>query len=139
MTGFGVIVGMEPGIAPRPVRHIHAEHRQAEEGRLEDGLFMDAADVRRGREVDALGARQRFTDGDVGPGFAGAQLLREVAIQPLAVLEEVRVAVLVAGTGDEDRSLLGEGLGPVQGQGDARERLAVDEVVPGVAAGARTR
>ena len=53
----------------------------------------------------------------------------EVTVQPLAVLEEVGVAVLVAGAGDEHRPLLGEGLGPVERQRDSGEGLVIDEVV----------
>ncbi len=66
----------------------------------------------------------------------GAELLREPEVQPLAVLEEVRVAVLVARAGDERRLLLGEGLGPVERLGDAGQGVAVDDVVARVAAGA---
>ena len=87
------------------------------------------------REVRPLRTRQRLADRD-GVRRAGAQLLGEVAVQPLAVLEEVGVAVLVARAGDEHRPLLGERLGPVERQRHAGEGVAVDEVVARVAAGA---
>ena len=55
---------------------------------------------------------------------------------PLAVLEEVRVAVLVAGARDERRALARECLRPVERLRHVRDRVAVDDVVAGVAAGA---
>ena len=67
--------------------------------------------------------------------------LADVEVEPLAVLEEVGVAVLVAGAPDEDGLLLGHPLGPVLGVGDQVAVLvayggALDDVVAGVAAGA---
>ena len=48
--------------------HVHAEHRQAEQRRLEQRLLVDAADVRRCREVVELRLDQRLADRDRRPG-----------------------------------------------------------------------
>ena len=68
-----------------------------------------------------------------GPG-AGAQGRREARVQPLAVLQEVRVAVLVAGAGDERGAARGERLHPVERLRHARHAVVVDDRVAGVAA-----
>ena len=115
-------------------RHVHRQHRQAEQRRLEQRLLVDAADVGRGRQVVELGLDQRLADRN--RARTGAQLPREVGVQPLAVFEEVGVAVLVAGAGDQRRLLLREGLRPVELERHAFDRVGVDEVVARVAAGA---
>ena len=47
--------------------HVDAEHRQPEQRGLQQRLFVDAADVGRGREVVELGLDQRLADRDRGP------------------------------------------------------------------------
>ena len=84
------------------------------------GVAGDVCSLRRG---------ERLADRDCRSSGPGAELAREVAVEPLAVLEEVGVAVLVAGAGDEHGPLLGEGLGPVERQRDAGQGVVVDEVV----------
>ena len=118
---------------PRP-GHVDREHRQTEDRRLEERLLVDPADVGRGLQVALLRTHERFADAH-RPG-SGAQLLREVPVDPLAVLEEVGVAVLVAGAGDERRLLPREGLRPVERLRHAGHDVAVDEVVARMAAGA---
>ena len=96
------------------VRHVDAEHREPEDGRLEDRLLVDAADVRSRGEIRALCVHERLADGDGRAVLSRAKLLGEVAVQPLGVLEELGVTVLVAGAADEHGALPGEGLRPVE-------------------------
>ena len=53
-----------PVPARRDRRHVHAEHRQPEERGFEQRLLVDAADVRRRREIVELRLDQRFADRD---------------------------------------------------------------------------
>ncbi len=94
-------------------------------------LLVDAADVRRDRHVVQLRLDQRFADCECT--VAGPQLAREVVVEALAVLHEVGVAVLVAGASDQRRLLPREGLRPVERHRDAGDRVAVDDVVAGMA------
>ena len=82
-------------------------------------------------EVGLLRSRQGLADRH--RTGAVTELLGETAVDALAVFEEVGVAVLVAGAGDEGRLLPGKGLRPVQGNGHSRDRFSVDDVVPGMA------
>ena len=67
-TGVGVMLPAPPGGVPvRPAREVDAEHRQAEERRLEDGLLVDAADVLGARDVRPLRGGERLADRDGVP------------------------------------------------------------------------
>ncbi len=101
-------------------RRVEAGHRQAVEGRLEHGLLVDAVQRGQAGEVVLLGQRQGAADGDGRrPPVRGplAEATRDVEVEPLAVLEEVGVAVLVARAADEHGVLLGHPLRPVVGVG----------------------
>ena len=72
---------------------------------------MHALDLGRGREIGELGLDERVADRD--RTAADAQLVGELGVDPLAVLDELVVAVLEARAGDEGRTLAGEDLRPV--------------------------
>jgi hypothetical protein len=57
---------------------------------------VDAAHVRRDGDVVELRPVERLAHAIVVPPCTGAQLPREILVQPLAVFDEVRVAVLIA-------------------------------------------
>ena len=69
---------------------------------------------------------------ETGTG-ADPQLMGELGIDPLAVLDELIVAVLEAGAGDEGGTLAREDLRPV-GRGHPGDPVRVDDVVARVAA-----
>ena len=60
---------------------------------------------------------------------------RDVQVEPLAVLQEVGVAVLIAGAADQHRVLLSHPLGPVEAIRRG-SRCPVDDGVAGVTTGA---
>ena len=113
---------------------VHAHHRQAVEGRLEHRLLVDAAERCGVRQVALLGGHERAADAD--GARPEAERLRELAVEPLAVLQEVRVAVLVARARDQRGPLLRECLDPVKGLGRVGHGVAVDDRVARMAAGA---
>ena len=133
--GVAVTADGSFGSAIEPaVGEVDAEHRQAEQRGLEQGLGVDAAQARRVlRGTPAWHRRSASPDRD--RPAADAQLVGEARVDLLAVHDEVGVAVLVAGAGDERRALAGERLGPVE-LVRRRRRVRVDDVVAGVAAGA---
>jgi hypothetical protein len=72
------------------------QHWKSEHGRLEHGLLVDPTKVRRHCDVVELRARQRFAYRDRNSNRTRAQLSRKILVQPLAVFDEVSVAVLIA-------------------------------------------
>ncbi len=91
--------------------------------------------MRRGLlEVGQLGRQQGVAD----PHRARpvAELLGELVVDPLAVLDEVGVTVLVAGAQDRGHLPPCERLRPVEGAGDVRDAVGIDDVVARVAADA---
>src|SRR5438093_9239639 len=64
----------------------------------------------------------------------GPQLLAELQVEALSILDEIRVAVLVAGSADQGRVLPGESLRKVRLGDRDGQRIAVHRVVTGVAA-----
>ncbi len=77
-----------------------------------------------GPRVGELRPDERLADRD--RAVADPELVGELGVDPLAVLDELVVAVLEARAGDQRRALAGEDLGPV-GLGDAGDAVAVDE------------
>jgi hypothetical protein len=117
------------------LRQVDAQHREAEERRFEHRLLVEPREAGRRLEEDLLRAEERAADGDrlgLSGGPRDPELTRELRIDPLAVGDEIRVAVLVARAGDERCALAGEGLCPVERLGD-RSGVAVHDVVAGVA------
>ena len=105
------------------LRQVDAQHREPEEGRLEQRLLVDRGEPRRRLEEVLLRAQQRAADRDrlAGPG-GQPELACELGVDPLAVGDEVRVAVLVARAGDQRRPLACEGLRPVERLRDLMSR-----------------
>ena len=134
-TGIGVIAPPAGGAGVRPAGMLTPSIGSPKSGRLEQRLLVRA----RARRVSPRGSRAWPGRAPRRPTTAPVptrSCAREVAVEPLAVLEEVGVAVLVAGARDERRPLARECLRPIERLRHVRERVAVDEVVARVAAGA---
>ena len=69
---------------------------------------------------------------------ADPELMGELGVDAFAVLDELVIAVLETGPGDERRPLAGKDLCPVR-LGDAGDAVGVDRAVAGMAAGAEAR
>ena len=83
---------------------------------------MHALDLGRGLEIGQLGLDEGVADRD-GTG-ADPQLVGELGVDPLAVLDELVVAVLEAGPGDEGRTLARAGPAPSRAGSRRRSRRA---------------
>ena len=93
---------------------------------------MDAAPRRGVAQVRLLGGDQRLPHRD--RTAAGPQLLAELQVEALSILDEIGIAVLVAGPADQGRVLPGKSLRKVRLGDRDGQRIAVHRVVSGVAA-----
>ena len=99
----GVIAPPAGGAGVRPAGMLTPSIGSPKTAASSSAFSCEPAHVGRRREVVELRLDERLADRD--GTRADPKLAREVAVEPLAVLEEVGVAVLVAGAGDERRPL----------------------------------
>ena len=135
-AGMGAMGSPCAGSSPRPTGKVDAEHRQAEHGRLEQRLLVQAADVRGRLQVVELRLHQCLADRH-----------RARAARAAAGRSRGRAARCTRGSrcrrtgngpGDQRRPLLRERLRPVERQRHTGQGVVVDEVVAGVAAALKT-
>ena len=126
--------GSSTGAGIRPDGQVDAGHRQAVERRLDQRLLIDPTEGPDSSEIILLGADQRVAERNRAGALS--KLRSEQCVQLGAVGEEVGVGVLISGAGDQDGSLLGHRLRPVEPTCQAGYPVGIEEVVAGVTSGA---